>query len=75
MERIQVLGNTNLNSWRLGNITMEVTEINEEGIDMRRYIDKFKKQDFKLRQLFDIFNNGLSFRSVEYHFNDRKDIF
>jgi hypothetical protein len=75
MERIQVLGNTNLNSWRLGNITMEVTEINEEGIDMRRYIDKFKKQDFKLRQLFDIFNNGLSFRGVEYHYNDRKDIF
>lgn len=75
MERIQMLGNGNFKSLRLGNLSIRFFDMREEDIDMRRYINKFKKQDFKLRQLFDIFNNGLSFSSIEYNFIDKKEVY
>lgn len=75
MERIQVLRNTNFESLRLENLSIRFSDAREEEMDMRKYINKFKKQDFKLRQLFNIFNNGLSFSSIGYNFNDRKEIF
>lgn len=75
MERIQVLNNSKVNLNVCGDIVNKVFDVKEEDRDMRRYINRFKERDFKLRRIYDAFIKGWSCGSAEVFFKDGRSIF
>jgi hypothetical protein len=74
MERIEVLRSSNYWLSRMEGKRVE-NLVNEEDMDMRRYINMFKKKDFKLWRFFETLDKGLSFTNTEAFFKDGRNIF
>lgn len=74
MDRVEVLKGVNI---RLHNEEKEKVNnsgMERENIDMKRFINKFKKRDFKLRRLFETLEKGWSFSSMETFIKDGRRI-
>jgi len=75
MDRVEVLKGVSVRLYKEEKEKVNNSGIERENIDMKRFIDKFKKPDFKLRRLFETLEKGWSFSNMETFIKDGKRIY